>query len=307
MMQELIEPFSRLLDDCCPPAAVREIERGGAVEPLWAAFADSGFLDALVDEEKGGAGLGLSDVAPLFALLGARAVPLPVGETMIARALLSRAGSEVPAGLITIATGGPVPLAQVARYALIGTRADPVVQEIDAAGETGIDRDLDAWLPFAAPDLRPIGAMLRACQMAGAAERILEMTVGYAGERVQFGKPIGRQQAIQVQLAVLAEQAVAARLAAALGVANGWATSEAAAGIAKHGAGTAAAHATSIAHGVFGAIGISEEHDLQLLTRRLGAWRRADGGERYWAVKVGRERLARPGSAIDYIRQVAAG
>lgn len=304
-MKELIEPFARLLQDHCSPVAVRAIERGATAEPLWGAIAESGFLDALVSESAGGAGLRLIDVAPLFALLGAHAVPLPVGETMIARALLAKAGREVPSGPITIASGaGPVPLARVARYVLVGSLEQPVAQPVEAAEPTGLDRDLDGWLPVSSSQYRPLGAVLRACLIAGAVERVLAMTLGYANERVQFGRPIGRQQAVQVQLAVLAEQAVAARLAAEMGASQGWTPHASAIGIAKHGAGLAAAHAVSISHAVFGAIGISEEHDLQLLTRRLDGWRRADGGERYWSAIIGREMMRETGLVSGHIRAI---
>ena len=46
--------------------------------------------------------------------------------------------------------------------------------------------------------------------------------------------------------------------------------------------GEAATRVAATAHAVYGAIGISEEHDLQLFTRRLHEWRLADGSETYW-------------------------
>ena len=79
-MSELIDPFARLIEDVCTPAAIREIEQGGDSSAMWNAFVESGFLDALVAEESGGAGLSLEDAAPLIALLGRHAVPLPVGD-----------------------------------------------------------------------------------------------------------------------------------------------------------------------------------------------------------------------------------
>ena len=45
------------------------------------------------------------------------------------------------------------------------------------------------------------GACAYAAQLAGAMERVLAITVAYANERDQFGRPIGKFQAIQHQLA----------------------------------------------------------------------------------------------------------
>jgi len=303
-MSELIDPFARLIEDVCTPAAIREIEQGGDSGPMWNAFLESGFLDALVAEQSGGAGLSLNDAAPLIALLGRHAVPLPVGDTMIARALLAAAGMEAPEGPIAIATGaGAVPFAAVASHILSGTPDAPVLTPAKVE-VTGVPHDGDAYVAgLDGAALRPIAAVLRAQLIAGAAGRVMEMTVAYANERVQFGKPIGKQQAVQQQLSLLAEQAVAARIAAAIGARAGMQPKLADAAIAKHGASLAAGQVAAIAHAVHGAIGISEEYDLQLLTRRLHGWRLADGSEGYWAGVLGQLRLADPVKpTADFIR-----
>jgi alkylation response protein AidB-like acyl-CoA dehydrogenase len=59
-----------------------------------------------------------------------------------------------------------------------------------------------------------MGAATRAMQMAGALEAILDLSVAYANERVAFGRPIGKFQAVQQSLARLAGE-VAAAIAAA--------------------------------------------------------------------------------------------
>lgn len=303
-MAELIDPFARLIEDICTPAAIRAVEEGGDIAPMWQAFSQSGFLDALVAEDSGGAGLSLADAAPLIMLLGRHAVPLPVGDTMIARVLLAAAGIEAPAGPIAIATGnGAVPFAGVASHILSGSAHAPVLIEATIA-PTGVRHDTDAYAPgLDGRALRPVAAVLRALLISGAAGRVMDMTVAYASERSQFGKPIGKQQAVQQQLAVLAEQAVAARIAAAIGARSGLSPRLADAAIAKHGASLAAAQVASIAHAVHGAIGISEEYDLQLLTRRLYGWRLADGSESYWAGVLGELRAAVPAMpTADFIR-----
>ena len=149
--------------------------------------------------------------------------------------------------------------------------------------------------------MRAFGALARSAQVVGAIESVLEQSVRYAGERVQFGRPIGGFQAIQQQLAVLAGEYVAARMA----------TEVAAAGfpqaskldrfdaqrasstlfdiaVAKIRSGDAATRAASIAHAVHGAIGFTREHRLNLATRRLWAWRADFGTESQWAAALGR-------------------
>ena len=50
------------------------------------------------------------------------------------------------------------------------------------------------------------------------------------------------------------------------------------------------------------AIGISEEYDLQLFTRRLYEWRLADGSESYWNRLLGQARLADAVGSVDWVR-----
>ena len=45
---ELLDPFLRMLEAACPPAAIRAVEAGGPVTAIWQEIAESGFLDALV-------------------------------------------------------------------------------------------------------------------------------------------------------------------------------------------------------------------------------------------------------------------
>jgi acyl-CoA dehydrogenase len=56
--------------------------------------------------------------------------------------------------------------------------------------------------------------MLRSAQIAGALQGMLEMTITYANERIQFGKAIGSFQAIQHQIAVLSEHTAASVMGA---------------------------------------------------------------------------------------------
>jgi alkylation response protein AidB-like acyl-CoA dehydrogenase len=148
--------------------------------------------------------------------------------------------------------------------------------------------------------------IVRATAIAGAANRLLDMTVAYANERVQFGKPIGRQQALQQQLAVMAEHVIAARMAAEIVCAAGFPASLFRVAVAKTVTSQAAVPIATIAHAVHGAIGISEEYDLQLFTRRLHEWRLADGSEAYWSRLLGGARIeSDTDTSITFVREAA--
>jgi len=320
-MTDFLDPFERMIAALFTPAAVRAAERGEADDTAWAELAASGFLDALVPEDAGGAGVSFADIVPLWLGLGRHAVPCPVGETMIARALLAQAGRAAPDGPIAIAAQAPGAAgrligAALARHLLVEWEGNlylaAVAGEADGgAGELAASVRWDSEAatpvgPIVPGGLRRAAAVLRAALIAGAADRLTTMTADYAKERIQFGKPIGKQQALQQQLAVMAEDMVAARIAAHIGGAGSFPPVLAAAATAKSVASSAAARVAAIAHAVHGAIGISEEYDLQLYTRRLQAWRLADGSESYWNRLLGAERLAAPSGSVDFVRTALA-
>jgi len=65
-----LAPFRQMLASIATPTAVRAAEAIRGVPPMWAEIESSGFLDALVPEENGGAGLSLADIFPLIAATG---------------------------------------------------------------------------------------------------------------------------------------------------------------------------------------------------------------------------------------------
>ena len=135
------------------------------------------------------------------------------------------------------------------------------------------------------------GALARATMMSGSLEKAMDLAVTYAQERVQFGRPISKFQAVQQNLAVLAGQTAAAVAAANLGI-QGLGCGDAEreeflVAVAKTRVGEAATLACEIAHQVHGAIGFTKEYALQLSTRRLWSWREEFGPDPEWAAKVG--------------------
>jgi acyl-CoA dehydrogenase len=195
--------------------------------------------------------------------------------------------------------------------ALIERAACRVAARDNLAGEPRDTVTVDGVAPIAATtvaadlhdQLWAMGAVARACQIAGALQGILARCVAYAGERVAFDRPIGKFQAIQHALARLAGEAAIA-LAASGSAADALASDTDPDGLflevasAKIRAGEAAAAGAAIAHQVHGAIGFSTEHPLHLFTRRLWAWRDDFGGESAWAVRLGARVAERGAGAL---------
>jgi alkylation response protein AidB-like acyl-CoA dehydrogenase len=176
-----------------------------------------------------------------------------------------------------------------------GTWEDAFVV-VRACGAHAIDHPVaEAILDSAnVTDCDLYAAMMLAAKMAGALNAALDLSVQYTRERQQFGKPLASFQAIQQQLAVFAEEAAAADMAAASAfrAANrGDPWFEIA--CAKLRANQAARISISIAHQVHGAMGFTAEYRLQHLTKRLWAWSSEHGNERYWADKIGARIAAR--------------
>ena len=223
------------------------------------------------------------------------AAPIPLGEDALARLILARAGLEAPAGPLTVAEffdgqAERVPFARCAvgivavgleGIALLEPGDCRITQGQNLAGEP---RDTVVPPPFEPVPpgviLRPWGALLRSMQIAGALERVLQLTVRHAGDRRQFGQPLRRFQAIGHQLAELAGETAAARAAADAAAEDPQLWKIAA---AKVRCGEAAGRAATIAHQVHGAVGFTDEHILHLFTLRLWSWRDEFGTEEEWA------------------------
>lgn len=307
---ELAEQVSRALADASDVATLRAVEEGAFPRATWDALSGLGLTLALVPDSAGGAGLGLADIAPVLEALGRAGAPAPLAESIGAAALLAAAGIAVPEeGVLTFAAAGaPVPWGRHATHVVIvdgahvslhdaaalrWTNGENIAREprdtLAASGTPLAQGTLPpAWGEDAA---RALAALLRAGQIAGALAAALALAVDHANTRKQFGRPIGRFQAVQQQLALFAAESAAASVGAAAAAraadARGLADAAFEIGCAKVTAGEAAAQGAAIAHQVLAAMGITEEHALHHLTRRLWSWREEGGSERFWSARIG--------------------
>lgn len=320
------EAIEHILRDECTPARVRDIEAGGSPAALWEALAGAGFLELLTPEIDGGAGLPLEDLFPILVHFGRCAIPVPVAQAVAARALVGP-GATLPDGLLTLAptltrgAGGElrcrlVPFGAIAQYVLAADGDQLLLLACADAQRlpTGIAHSQLATLVWSddrsaeriagnAAALASVAAALHAALLAGAMMRAFEMTLQYCNERSQFGKSLGKFQAVQHQLSVMAEQVAAASIAAEAAFQSTDRTPRwLPAAIAKARTSEAAPGVANTAHALHGAIGVTEEFDLHLLTRRLHEWRIAHGAESYWNRLIGEQVLATSTTLAEFVR-----
>jgi acyl-CoA dehydrogenase len=165
-------------------------------------------------------------------------------------------------------------------------RGSLVLDDVAASGALLTSAQVEEW--------KARYALARAVQLAAALEQVLAWTVQYAGERQQFGRPLGKFQAIQMELAEMAGEvtAVTALTDAAVHAVERGENVVLACAAAKVRAGAAVEVVARLAHQVHGAIGFTQEHKLHHLTRRLWSWRDEAGSELAWSVVLGAGVLA---------------
>ena len=245
--------------------------------------------------------LGPMSVADTRATGGVRATRSATGWQLDGELPLVPWGRHAAHIVLEVALDGVTHVALIERAALDDAATCAIREDLNLAREprdtfllTGAPALAVAPLParLGTAPIRLYGAMLRSAQMAGAMERLVRQSIQYAGDRVQFGKPIGKFQAIQQQLAVLGCESAATAAGAAFafeqaGSADAGLVAEFAIAAAKVRASEGAGQAASIAHATHGAIGFTYEHTLHFATRRLWSWRSEFGHHGWWSARIG--------------------
>lgn len=193
------------------------VDTGTAVDrTLWRELGAAGFFALRLPESAGGVGLGLPEAALVFEEAGRALVPGPLVATHLAAGVVPGA-AEGTAVVTAFDLGGPLVAYLGEADAVLGAGALPPGEPVRSADPLTPLHRVSAYGDCAA--YRETGALLTAALQLGSALRTVELAVGYAREREQFGQPIGAFQAVKhlcAQMLVRAEVARTAVYAAAV-------------------------------------------------------------------------------------------
>ncbi len=287
--------------------------RGADFAAAWPKLEEAGFGSLLVPEADGGFGGDWGDLAAIMRLAGMHALAAPLGEHIITTHVLSACGVEA-SGLVTIAPsqGAPVPWGRHADQIICAREGE--LHLVSGSAEHGespvgeprdsITYDWNAAKPLAySADPIALIAFLRVCQTAGALDGALKLAIDYCSQRVQFGKPLSKFQAVQQSIALLAVEAAAVNCAAqgaadALDRGGPGHASELEIAAAKLRANIAIKTGSALAHQVHGAIGFTRDYPLHELTRRMMGWRSEGGNDTYWSQIIGMQAIGWGGAGL---------
>ena len=288
------------------PGAARQWaagDRSGGLA-VWRKLAGAGVTALAVPQRWGGLGASPLDIAVACEELGHHALPGPVTESVaVVPWLIAALGDETlagrwlpglaagdliatlalppwrpfaadadAAGLVLLAEGDTVWLAEPG---VAHRSVDPARSLFEAGGRQMLARG--PAVAGAIARAMEVGALACAAQLLGAGRAMLAASARHAGQRIQFGRPVGAFQAVKHQLADVAiglEFAGPLLDEAAAALAAGGPARDVSA--AKVACTDAARRAARTALQVHGAIGYTEEHDLHLWLTKVralaGAW-----------------------------------
>ncbi|WP_406453369.1 acyl-CoA/acyl-ACP dehydrogenase [Streptomyces sp. NBC_00876] len=282
-------------------------EGGGGVDRgLWRELGAAGFFALRLPETAGGVGLGLPESVLLFEEIGRVLLPGPLAATQLAAGAVKGA-AEGEAVVALAEPGRPVGHLDEADALLVLDGDRPRVLTGGAlrrvVDEARPVRSLDPGTPlWRVPDLadhggEPLadgarlrweGALLAAAEQLGSAARSLEAAVQHAGEREQFGAPIGSFQAVKHLCAGMLVRAEPARTALYAAAVTGDPVEIAG---AKLLADDAAVRNARDCLQVYGGMGFTWEEDVHLHLKRAwlraGQWPAAADAEEVLAADLG--------------------
>ncbi|MGV9244040.1 acyl-CoA dehydrogenase family protein [Streptomyces sp. NPDC003710] len=277
--------FAHSLDALLTAADIPSVARAWSAgehtagRALWSRIAGAGVFAPAVPEAYEGMGPLPVELAVAFVELGRHAVPGPVVETVLAAALLAGA-PEHAARLLPPLVSGKAMATVGSAYALDGDTADVVLvladgkvwlspgcrpevrPSLDPARRLAVPLPGGELLcPAVPPDAVDWARLATAAQALGVGLALLDRTVAYVGQRIQFGVPIASFQAVKHRLA---DAAIALEFARPLLFGAALSMDPADIAAAKVAACEAAYATARTALQLHGAIGYTAEYDLSL-------------------------------------------
>jgi alkylation response protein AidB-like acyl-CoA dehydrogenase len=296
--QAIKRTAKELLAERFKPERVRELAEAGRYDDdAWREICELGWAGIFIEEEHGGQGLGMVELAILMEELGYALAPLPFLSNAAAGLALQYGGTDEQKRrwLPGIASGEArgtvgmvrsngeaqlVPDADGAEVIVLVTGDGAYAVEASAADVEPLET-IDPTRRFAtvranggdalAGDSTDRIAAATAAELTGVAQHALEMAVEYARDRKQFGRPIGSYQAVSHRCAQMLLEVEGARSASLYAAWCGDAEPETlplAASMAKSYASDAGWRVTAAALQVLGGIGFTWEHDLHFFLKR---------------------------------------
>ena len=315
----ILDSLEKVLIAQATTEQVNEIDHGADWGFLWQHIENNGFVNLMLDESHEGASISFQSLSEYARLCGKLALPSPLIQSIIFKRCHENVFGEHDLLPITFAikkqtddskilSAENIPFGKFSKTVLIyelhtehkqiallpihaATNTDSGFKSlsyVDCDWEDGLAEAVKLDSPY---DWHSIGAAVTASLISGALESLLELTLQYAKDRKQFGRAIGKFQAIQQQISVLTELAAVAKTAAQLAfqTENIEQLDQLQCAIAKAQCSVAATKCVKIAHAIHGAIGVTAEYQLQLFTRRLLEWSHDYGNAEYWHGIIGED------------------
>jgi alkylation response protein AidB-like acyl-CoA dehydrogenase len=310
---ELVSAASEFLSERMPIERIRVDRDAQSPVPLrtWREGAELGLLTLGLPEELGGSGRPFDDEVLLHIELGRRLAPGPFLAATLAARVAAKCGDraladEIGSGeaLVTLAVlrgdGEARPIKGTfdlfdnagARYALVVGRGGAALADIAAFAEPVVVESVDPGVRMATATVQsaePLhwlaadeewiwgrGVALAAAFLTGLASAAANLATEYAKTRVQFGKPIGVNQAIKhacVNMEIGAQAAAAQTLFAALALESGQADALRQLLSAMAVSGSAAVDNAAAGIQVFGGMGYTFDSDMHLYLKRAHVFR----------------------------------
>jgi alkylation response protein AidB-like acyl-CoA dehydrogenase len=310
---ELVAAAREFLSERMPIERIRADRDAQSSVPhrIWREGAELGLLTLGLPEEFGGSGRPFDDEVLLHIELGRRLAPGPFLAATLAARLAAKCGDRALAGqigsgdtLVTLAVlrgdGEVRPIKGTfdlfdpggARYALVVGRGGAALADIASFGRTTVVESVDPGIRMATATVQSAEPLhwlsadedwiwgravaLSAAFLTGLASAAAALATEYAKTRVQFGKPIGVNQAIKhacVDMEIAAQAAQAQTLFAAIGLESGRPDALRQLLSAMAVAGSAAVDNAAAGIHVFGGMGYTFESDMHLYLKRAHVFR----------------------------------